>query len=233
MPALHLYESWVPPAAVLVSLVAVVLILASGKWPNLREAWTLLAAGLKFVLVVSLVPGVLAGHVATFAFVEIVPGVALALKADALGVLFALVASGLWIVTSVYSMGYMRGNGEKEQTRYFASFALSLSATLGIAFAANLVTFLIFYELLTLATYPLVVHKGTAEAIRAGRMYLAYALTAGLVFLVASGWIYLTTGNLDFQPGGMLPDGVISPNGLRALFVLFLVGVGVKSGLMP
>ncbi len=233
MIPVQIYDSLVPAAAALVSLVAVIPILLSGRHPNVREAWTLLAGGVKLALVASLLPGALEGKVATFDFLEIVPGVSLGLKADALGVFFALIASALWIVTSIYSIGYMRGNGEARQTRYYASFALSLSATIGIAFASNLLTFLIFYELLTLATYPLVVHKETPAAIKAGRMYLAYALTAGLLFLVATGWIYLVSGNLDFQAGGMIDSGLFSADGLRILFVLFLAGVGVKSGLMP
>ncbi len=227
------YDSFVPAVAVLVSLVATGLIVLSGRWPNLREGWTLLAGVVKFGCVVSLLPDALAGRAATFTVQESVPGVDLSLRADPLGVFFALIASTLWIVTSIYSIGYMRGNGEKRQTRFFASFALSLSATIGIAFAENLLTFLIFYELLTLATYPLVVHKETPEAIRSGRMYLTYALTAGLCFLVATAWIYLVQGNLDFHAGGMLESGLFSPDALRGLFVLFMVGVGVKSGLMP
>lgn len=233
MPTPADYESLAPAAAVGVSLLAIVPILASSRRPNVREAWTLLAAVVKFALVLSLVPAVLDGRTPGFAFFEIVPGVALEFEVDALGLFFGLVASGLWIVTSLYSIGYMRGNREKDQTRYYASFALSLSSTIGVAFASNLVTFLIFYELLTLATYPLVVHKGTAEAIRAGRMYLAYALTAGLLLLAGSVWIYLTVGSLDFQAGGLLTEGALSPGSLRLLFILFLAGVGVKSGIMP
>jgi len=227
------YESIVPVAAILVSLVATGLIVLSGRSPNLREGWTLLAGVVKFGLVLTLLPDALTGKAATFTILEIVPGVELALKADTLGVFFALIASALWIVTSIYSIGYMRGNGEARQTRFFAAFALSLSATIGIALSANLLTFLIFYELLTLATYPLVVHKETPEAIRSGRMYLAYALTAGLCFLVATAWIYAVQGNLDFRAGGLLEAGLFSPDAVRGLFVLFMIGVGVKSGLMP
>jgi multicomponent Na+:H+ antiporter subunit D len=233
MNAPQVYASTAPLWAVLVSLLALPAILVFSRSPNLREACTLVAAAAKFLIVLSLLPGALGGRVAAIELLEISPGITLALKADALGVFFALIASSLWIVTSVYSIGYMRGNHEKKQTRYYASFALSLSSTLGIAFAANLLTFVIFYELLTLATYPLVIHKETPEAVRAGRMYLAYALTAGLVFLAGTAWVYIATGSLDFQPGGMLAQGAFTPDGLRVLFLLFLVGVGVKSGIMP
>src|SRR5690606_4781505 len=134
--------------AVLVSLAAVPFILLCGRFPNLREFWTLLAALVKFVLVCSLLPAALKGQSAVITLLEIAPGIALELKADPFGVFFALIASGLWIPTSFYSIGYMRGNGEIRQTRYFASFALCLSATIGIAFSANLLTFIIFYEIL-------------------------------------------------------------------------------------
>jgi len=181
----QVYDSSAPLWAVLASLFAVPAILACTRMPNLREACTLIAAVAKLAIVLTLVPDALNGRAAAIELLEISPGITLALKADALGVFFALIASALWIVTSVYSIGYMRGNGEKKQTRFYASFALSLASTIGIAFSANLLTFLLFYELLTLATYPLVIHKESPGAVRAGRMYLAYALTAGLGF---SGW---------------------------------------------
>lgn len=233
MPSFETYGSLIPLWAVLVSLLAVPLIVMSGRWPNLREGWTLVAAGVKFGLVFSLLPGALAGNVAEVRLLAIAPGVELALRADAFGVFFALIASGLWILTSFYSIGYMRGNGEAKQTRYYASFAVSLAATIGIAFSANLLTFVVFYEILTLATYPLVVHKESAVATRAGRQYLAYALSAGLLLVVGSAWVYSTTGTLDFRAGGILGDADTGAAGMRILFVIFVAGVGVKAGLMP
>src|SRR5690625_3289024 len=196
----------VPLLAVLVSLLATPFILLSRRRPNVREGVTLVTAVAKFALVASLLPTVLGGEAVVQNLFQIAPGVNFAFRVDAFGMLFALVASGLWIVTSVYSIGYMRGNREEKQTRFYAAFAVSLSSTIGIAFSANLVTFLVFYEVLTLATYPLVVHKETPEAIRAGRQYLAYALGAGLLLLAASAWLYVITGTLDFQAGGILGD---------------------------
>lgn len=231
MPEVETFTSvvWI----VLVSLIAVPFILLLGRWPNLRESVTLLAAVVKFGLVASLMPTVLDGQLVEQRFFEIAPGVDLAFRVDAFGLFFALIASGLWILTSIYSIGYMRGNNEAKQTRYYASFAVSLSATMGIAFSANLVTFILFYEVLTLATYPLVVHKETPEAIRAGRQYLAYALTAGLMLVAASGWLFMQTGSLDFQPGGLLGEADVSAGVIRTIFLMFLFGVGVKSGIMP
>ena len=153
------YLSLTPLLAVSVSLAAVVLIILSSRRPNLREFWTIAAAVIKFGLVLTLLPGALAGKTAVFRLFDVVPRLPLAFKADPLGVFFALIASGLWIFTSFYSIGYVRGLEEHKQTRYFAFFAVCLSSTIGIAFSANLLTFIIFYEILTIATYPLVIHK--------------------------------------------------------------------------
>jgi multicomponent Na+:H+ antiporter subunit D len=227
------YASIVPFLAVMVSLAVVPLIYASSNRPNLREFWTLAAAFIKFPLILSLLPDAFAGRVAEFTILEISPGIALQLRADAVGLLFAVVASGLWILTSFYSIGYVRGAHEKKQTRYFASFAVCLSATIGIAFSANLLTFLIFYEILSLATYPLVIHKETAEAMRSGRQYLLYALTAGVVLIAAIGLTYTIAGTLDFKPGGLFSGVVLDPALVKVVFVLFIAGVGVKAGIMP
>lgn len=225
--------SLIPMLAMLAPLAAVPLILMSGRRPNLREFWTLAAAFTAFPLVLSLLPGVMAGTVAGCDLLTLSPGVALSLRVDPTGIFFALVASGLWILTSFYSIGYVRGAGEKKQTRYFASFALCISATLGIAFSANLLTFVVFYEILSLGTYPLVIHKETPEALRSGRQYLTYALSAGLLLIVAAAWTGTLAGSLDFQPGGFLAGVVEDPGTARVLFLLFLAGVGVKAGIMP
>lgn len=225
--------TYVPIYAVLVSLLAVPLILMSDSRPNLREFWTVLAGVVKFGLVLTLLPGALRGESVELNLIEIAPGLPLLLKADPFGVFFAVIASGLWIFTSFYSIGYMRGNKEIKQTRYFASFAVCLSATIGIAFSGNLLTFIIFYEMLTLATYPLVIHKENREAIDAGRQYLAYTLTAGLCLVAAGALIYTLTGTLEFRPGGIF-DGVDVSGGMMiTVFLLFLAAVGVKAGIMP
>jgi multicomponent Na+:H+ antiporter subunit D len=221
-----------PLLAILVSMAAGVLILFSGKRPNLREAWTIGAGVIKFGIVLSLIPIVLDGKSPEIELLTLAEGVSLKLKVDYFGLFFALIASGLWIITSVYSIGYMRGLKEHAQTRYFAFFALCVSATIGVAMAANLLTFFVFYEMLTICTYPLVIHKETPEAIAAGRKYLLYTLSAG-VFLVAALIIaYSLAGTLEFTPGGFLA-GHGDPETLRLLFVLFMLGVGVKAGIMP
>ncbi len=233
MNSAEIYHSLTPILAVLVSLVAVPLILFSTRNRNLREFWTISASLVKFGLVLTLLPGAVANRTAEISLFELAPGIKLALKADPFGVFFALIASGLWIFTSFYSIGYMRGLNEHKQTRYFAFFAVCLSATIGIAFSANLLTFIIFYEILTIATYPLVIHKETPVAIRAGRKYLLYTLSAGLLLIAATLITYQIAGTLDFKAGGLFPQDLLSPSIATILFLLFLGGVGVKAAIMP
>ena len=158
-----------PLLAVLVSLLAIPFIILSSRRPNLREFWTFLAAGIKWLIVCSLVPAVLDGKVIIFRIGQPIIGVDFAFRVDAMGLLFALVASTLWIITSLYSVGYMRGLDEHSQTRYFSFFAVALSSTIGVAFSANLFTMYMFYEMLSLATFPLVTHHQDREAHFSGR----------------------------------------------------------------
>jgi len=221
-----------PFIAVLVSLVAVIPIMASGKNPNLREAWTFLAGFVKFGLVVSMLPAVLQGSVIEYTLVEVLPGVPIQFRVDPMGMLFALVSSSLWIVTSAYSIGYMRGLNEHSQTRYFAFFAVALSSTIGVAFSANLFTMYLFYEMLSLATYPLVTHHQDKEARISGRKYLSYILgtSIGLV-LPAMLIIYSQTGTLDFTSQGILSIGLSKP-AIAALLLMCVFGFA-KAGIMP
>jgi len=221
-----------PLLAVLVSLVAVFFIVIPNQRPNVRESWTILAALAKFALVASMLPLVMQGKSPAITLFAVSPGISLALRVDYLGIIFGLSASFLWIVTSFFSIGYVRGIPEHKQTRYFASFAICLSATMGIAFAANLLTLVIFYEILTIATYPLVLHRETPEAIFGGRKYLVYLLTGGVFLLFALGFTYQLSGSVDFQAGGILPAQV-AKSSVIMLFALFLLSFGVKSAIMP
>ena len=231
-----------PLAAVLVSAVAVALIVASHRHPNVREGWSVLAAVAKFAIVASMLPGVMDGTVYEWRMGTFVEGVDLALRADPLGMLFALLASFLWIFTAFYTTGYMRGLNEHAQTRFFAAFAASLSTALGIAFAGNLVTIFIFYELLSLVTYPLVAHNEDDEARIAGRKYLAYTFFGGGVFLLAGTvltfWMTGRVGEatVEFQTGGM--DAVAAaadadPLAAQVAFFLLVAGFAVKAAVMP
>jgi len=179
-----------------------------------------------------MLPAVLAGGGFVITLAEVVPGVPIQLRVDALGMFFALVASFLWIFTSVYSIGYMRALKEHDQTRYFASFAVAIAATIGVAFSANLLTLYLFYEVLSLSTYPLVTHEQNAEARASGRKYLTYILgtSIGLV-LPAMLIVYQLTGTLDFTHGGILA-GKASPGTLSLLLLLFVLGFA-KAGVIP
>jgi multicomponent Na+:H+ antiporter subunit D len=220
-----------PFLAVLVSLLLVP-VLVSSRTPNIREGWTFVVAVVKFLIVASMVPAVLQGSQYVFTVAEVVPGISIKFKVDALGMLFALVASLLWIVTSVYSIGYMRGLKEHSQTRYFCFFALALSATIGVAFSANLLTLYLFYEMLSLATYPLVTHHQDRQAQSSGRKYLLYIVgtSIGLV-LPAMLLCYHLSGTLEFSPQGFL-SGSASPALTATLLFMFIFGFA-KAAIMP
>ena len=224
-----------PLLAVLVSLTASVLIYVLGEHihRNLREGITITASLAKLALVYSMVPAVLAGREIKLNVFEIVKGVTLAFNVDPAGMVFACVASTLWILTSFYSIGYMRGHGEENQTGYYAAFAMCLSATTGLCFAANLLTFFIFFEVLTVATYPLVVHYRDAEGTASGRKYLAYTLISGQIFFAAMIIVYAVSGTMDFRPGGFLTaDMLPMPWALIVFFMMVGAGI-VKAGVMP
>jgi multicomponent Na+:H+ antiporter subunit D len=218
--------------ALIVPLTGSVLITLAGRWPNLREAVTLVTASVLFLVVTTLYPHVAAGERPELLLFDLLPGLAFGFRIEPLGMLFGLVASGLWIITSLYSIGYMRKNAEGNQTRFYAFFAISLAAAMGVAFAANMFTLFIFYEVLTLSTYPLVTHHGNEKALSGGRTYLGLLLSTSIAFqLVALIWTYALTGTLDFTEGGILAGHV---DGLAAglLLALYMFGIG-KAALMP
>jgi multicomponent Na+:H+ antiporter subunit D len=199
---------------------------------RLAEVWSYPAAAIALVCSLLLLPGARAGGGAAVSLLEILPGLELRFRADALGVTFAVLASGLWVLAALYSSGYVRADHLRHRPRYFACFAASVGAAVAVALSANLLTFLLFYELLTLMTYPLVVHKQTPAAISAGRRYLAFALTAGLVLTVATVWIWRAAGTVEFTAGGFLA-GHLAPAAMTALFVMLLGGCAVKAAIMP
>jgi len=220
-----------PLLAVLVSLLAIPFI-AYSRSPNVREGWTFLAAIVKFGIVAAMLPAVLNGMEISCTLVEVLPGLSIAFRVDAFGMLFALVASFLWIITSVYSIGYMRGLDEHAQTRYFCFFAISLSAAVGVAFSANLLTMYLFYEMLSLATYPLVTHHQDEEARTSGRKYLLYTVGASIgLVLPAMLMTYHLTGSLDFSPQGILA-GTASRGTVALLLFMFVFGFA-KAAIMP
>ena len=199
---------------------------------NLREAATMTTAvGLAYC-VWSLIPTVLDGGRPAVSIAEVLPGIDIAFEVEPLGMLFAALASGLWIINSIYSIGYMRGNNESNQTRFYTLFAISLAATMGIAFAGNLFTLFLCYEVLTLSTYPLVAHKGDEKTVRSARVYLGLLLTTSIgLLLPAIIWTYAATGTGDFTAGGIL-EGKIEGPAVGLLLALFVFGIG-KAAVMP
>jgi multicomponent Na+:H+ antiporter subunit D len=200
--------------------------------PNLREGATLATGAVLFAVVLSLWPEIMAGGRPHFTLATPIPGIPFVLEVEPLGYLFSLVASFLWIVTSLYSIGYMRGHHEKNQTRFYIFFAVAISATMGVAFSGNLLTLFLFYEILTLCTFPLVTHHQTEEARKAGRVYLGILLSTSVgLQLLGIIWVYSLAGTLDFRPGGVL-DGHIGLGAVPVLLALFVFGVG-KAAVMP
>ena len=223
-----------PLWAVICPLLVSLLILFSGRRPNIREAWTLLGSMVLCFTVLSMTPVVLARGPIQFVGVQLFPNVDLGLRADALGLIFATTSSCLWILVSLYSIGYMRSLKEHAQTRYYFSFALALLGAIGVAFSSNLVTMFIFYEILTISTYPLVAHEESPEAMAAGHKYLAYLLTGGVFFLVGILAVYHLTGTTDFSAQGIMKPalGSVSRFSLQVVFFCFLLGFA-KAAWMP
>ncbi|MBE0475893.1 MAG: monovalent cation/H+ antiporter subunit D family protein [Coriobacteriia bacterium] len=201
---------------------------------RLRDAANLLGATLTAASVAALLSAAAAGDAARVSaplVPQLGPGLELALRADPLGLTFAAVASGLWLVTTVYAIGYMEHG--RDRGRFFGFFALCIASAIGVALAANLLTLLIAYEVLTLATWPLVAHSGTPEALRAGRVYLRYAIGAGGALLAGTVWLYAVAGAVPFVPGGSLAgvEGARGP--LVAIFALLAAGFAVKAAVFP
>lgn len=212
---------------------SVVLLLgALREFPVARDAVHIGTAVVTFSLVVLLLVDFLHGDIAHLFLFEVMPGLPIYFVLEPLGLVFALLASGLWIAISIYAVGYMRSNGEEHQTRFAMFFTLAVAAALGIAFSGTLFTLFIFYEVLTLSTYPLVAHKGTPEARKGARLYLTILLSTSIgFFLPAIIWVWVSTGTMAFEAGGILA-GHIDPALAPVLLALFAYGIG-KAALMP
>ena len=192
-------------AALLAPMIGLVAIYALGRRENAREAATLLMGAALLGLTIVVFTAVGDGERPRLDLIEVSPGLSIALAAEPLGAVFALLASALFIVNSLYSIGYMRGHHEKHQTRFYMCFAVSIAAAMGVAYAANLYTMFVFYEALTLATFPLVTHKGDADAKRGGRVYLGVLMATSIgLLLPAIVWTHAIAGGAEFTPGGIL-----------------------------
>jgi multicomponent Na+:H+ antiporter subunit D len=225
-------NSPLPLYCILISLFAIPFIFAFRKKPDSRETFTIAAAIAKFILALSMVSTIKAGVIIEYQLFEIAPGLALKFRVDSMGLFFGILASFLWIITSFYSIGYVRALKEHAQTRYFIFFAVALSATMGVAFSANLFTTFIFYEIITLSTFPLVAHKETKEAMAGARKYLIYLLGTSIAFfLFAIMLTYNLKGTIAFSTDGIF-SGTENPVLLTFIFVLFVAGTA-KAGIMP
>lgn len=227
--------SIVPLLAIGVSTLAALMIVVFRNSPDIRDGCSIAAAVAQFGFVISMVPLIQDGKVIEYHLMNLgpaLPNAGFNLRVDGLGFLFGAIASFLWILTTIYSIGYMRGLKEHSQTRYFACFALALTGALGVAFSADLLTLFLFYELLSFVTWPLVIHHETAEAYSGGKKYLTYLVGSAKLFLLpAIIFTYSFAGTLTFKHGGIFPVDV-NPLWITAIFVLFLAGI-VKAGIMP
>ena len=218
--------------SIVIPVLAVIGIVATGSKPNLREGVTISTSLLLLYFVIQLYQGVKDGASINVQWWEILPGLQLSFNIEPLGMIFALIASFLWLVTTVYAIGYMRSHEEENQTRFYTCFAIAIGSVMGIAFAENLFTLFIFYEVLTLSTYPLVTHAGTKEAKQGGRIYLGILLSTSIVFfLLAIVSTWFVAGTLDFKPGGIF-DSNVNLTVAGVILALFIFGIG-KAAIMP
>lgn len=218
--------------SIILPLLTTFAIVATGSRPNLREAVTISTSLILIYCVFNLYQGIMNGETIKVFWWELLPGLEVSFSIEPLGMLFALIASFLWLITTIYAIGYMRNHQEENQTRFYSCFAIAMSAVMGIAFAGNLFTLFIFYEVLTLSTYPLVTHAGTEKAKRGGRIYLGILLSTSIVFFlfaIISTW--LVAGTLDFKAGGIFNSDV-DITIVSAILVLFILGIG-KAAIMP
>ena len=224
---------WMLVFIVLIPFAGTVFVLLFNNRPDSREAASLVAALLTFILCLLCLPSAFAAQPLSTAPLQVLPGLDIRFTADALGLLFATLASLLWIITSVYNIGYMRGLREHSQTRYYAAFALTMGAVMGVALSSNMFSLFVFYEILAIAAYPLVVHKETPEALAAGRKYLIYTQCGGVAILAGIMALIGMANTLDFIPGGNPGIAAIGPQFARLAFILLFFGLGVKAALVP
>ncbi len=219
-------------ATLVVPIIGAIIISRLDKFANVREAVTLITATLLFAINVYLYMNLDKADQVGFLFAEPIQGLSISFALNTFGNMFALIASGLWIATTIYAIGYMRAHHEKHQTRFFTLFAVAIAGVMAVAYSDNLFTLFIFYEFLTISTYPLVTHAGTREAKKGGRKYILILMGSSILFfLPAMITVYFIAGNLEFVQGGILQDSM-DPAWVLPLLLLFILGIG-KAGIMP
>ena len=228
-------ESPQPLLPVAIVLTTTVLIMVSGKRPNLREFWSIAGAVLTFISVMSMLPAVWDGNRIVYTVSAIAPGISLNFRVDALSLIFGIVSSFLWIFASIYNIGYMRSLNEHAQTRYYTCFAVAILGAQGLSYSGSLFSLYLFYEIITLFTYPLVAHHQDEEGYAGGKKYLAYLVgTSKGLLLPAVILTYIMTGTLDFADN--IRSGVFPADGdnlwITVTYVLFIAGFA-KAAIMP
>ena len=226
------WDAWLPLLVIASSLLPGLIIFGLAEYRvRLRTTFNLLGTLVNLTLIGWMLWGVYHGHHYE-ARMALLPNLELVLLVDTLSLFFLILSAGLWLVTTVYAIGYLEGSPHR--SRFFGFFSLCITATSGVALSGNLITFLLFYELLTLATYPLIVHRGTEMARDAGQSYLAYTIFGGALLLLGTVWLYTLTGTLEFTPKGFL-NGVGKEHhpALITIFALLISGLGVKAALVP
>ncbi|MBK1645733.1 proton-conducting membrane transporter [Thiocapsa imhoffii] len=226
------FDAFLPAAIVLSSMIPGALIFfLKEESHRLRTVLNMTGALVKLVLVIWMIWGVYDGH-SYETRLTLAPGIDLVLSADALSVLFVALSTLLWLVTTIYAIGYLEDSPNR--SRFFGFFSLCVSATVGIALSGTLLTFVVFYEILTLATYPLVAHRGTPDAARGAKIYLAYTMGGGALLLVGAIWLQALVGPVEFTQGGILGNAPEEIRGtLVIIFFVLLGGLGVKAALVP
>jgi multicomponent Na+:H+ antiporter subunit D len=223
--------------SMVVPIIGAIIISRLDKHINIRETVTIVTAIILFIINIDIYLSLDLSHAkdvaaSRFTFAEPIEGLSITFSATAFGSLFALIASGLWIATSIYAIGYMRGHKEKQQTRFYVLFAVAIAGVMAVAYSDNLFTLFLFYEILTVSTYPLVTHAGTREARKGGKTYILILMGSSILFfLPAMVIVWFVSGTLEFQEGGVLA-GNLDLVWAAPLLLMFLFGIS-KAGLMP
>jgi multicomponent Na+:H+ antiporter subunit D len=227
------FDDWLPLLILLTSLLpGVVIFVLPEKRVRWRTGLNMGGAILKLALIGVMIWGVRHEHIYETRL-PLLPDIDLVLNADAMSVLMTALSGALWFLTTLYAIAYLE-TSPQSRSRFFGFFSLCVSSTIGIALAGNLITFLMFYEMLTLSTYPLVVHRGTPESMRAGRIYIGYTIGGGAAFLIGVAWLKSLVGSVAFTEGGMLAPYIDAyATQLRFIFLLMISGLGVKAALVP
>mgnify|MGYP000979494819 CR=1 FL=1 len=231
----HIVENTNLLLAVIIPLFASLVVMTLKNHPNLREFVSSSASVLLFLMVLSFIPALKAGETLKYTLFQLLPGLSITLRADGFSMIFALVASSLWMIAVYYSMGYMRAHDEPCQTRFNACFALAIFGAIGVAFSDNLLTLYLFYEIVSVCTYPLVAHHQDEESYEGARKYIVYLTTTAKFFLLpALILIYVLSGTLDFPHNinsGILPTD--ATGWVVTMLYVFCIFGFAKNGVMP